>query len=137
MRQFVCLVIVAIYSLGSGLSDPLNPFAPSLKVQMEHSHVVTGNVQHHHHDETLLEHEDGHDEHSDQDDIKNESGEHEKSTSHSHTVSISMSSTYTAGTSPLTTELVKPIPQSAPLTICEDTPPEDLTLRSIFRPPIA
>ena len=136
MRQLVSLVIVAIYSLGLGLSDPLKPFAPYLNIQMEHSHVVTGSV-HHHYEATGLEHEDGNDEHSDQDDIQNDSDEHKESTSHTHTVSISMSSTYTAGTSPLVTELIRSLPQSAPLTICEDTPPEDLTLRSIFRPPIA
>ncbi len=133
MRQIVSFIIVAFYSLGLGLSNPAKSFAPSMKIKFEHTHEVAEGHNHHHDVENDGGHEDEHD--NDHDHDKNT--EHKHSVPHSHEISVSMCSGCVLSSGHI-------IPVNVNIKVLEtvsktytETPPKDISLSSIFRPPIA
>ncbi len=124
MRHSLSFIIVAFYALGLGFSDPSKSFAPSIKVKIEHTHEVT--QEHHHHDvENETDHE--HD----------VNGEHKHSHPHSHEVSISMSGGYVLSSGSIIPVNINIKSAETVSAVYNEIPPKDISLNSIFRPPIA
>lgn len=131
MRAIVSSLIVFVYalSLGFGIATP---FVPSIKIQVEHRHVVVQG--HHHHHDSMSD--DGHNEHSDRAHKHDSHGEHTGSVPHSHEVSVPMINAYVANVDTAIPVEAIVSPEAVVFAFYNDTAPEDISLRSIFRPPI-
>lgn len=137
MRQIVSFIIFAFYSLGLGFSNPSKSFAPSMKIKIEHIHEVAEGHSHHHDIENDGGHEDEHEENHEEDHDHDKNAEHKHSVPHSHEISVSM-----CGGCVLSSGHIIPVNMNLKVletvsTTFTETPPKDISLSSIFRPPIA
>jgi hypothetical protein len=151
MRKIVSLIIICAYAFGLGITNPENPFVVSIKLDVEHTHLEThkaNQVNHPHHhnladnrEHTNTQNNDHNEDNSNgNDDVSsdaNNTDEQKQPIHHTHEISVAIGSSHIILSSPINlismaipTEMTRP-------SIYKTTPLKDLTLRSIYRPPIA